>query len=204
MKISDFAILCAGPIVFLQNIVSRCLNRYIIGMETQKQYQYSIFKTRWGWFGLLGCENGLVRTCLSVAFQEAVQQRLLSGIEGAIPAKKTYRSLEKDITSYYEGRCVDFSGVLVCLDGLTEFQKNILTILRTVKHGQTVSYGDLARKANCPRGARAIGTVMALNPLPLIIPCHRVIKQDGSLGFFSAAGGIETKTRMLDLEKQSK
>lgn len=167
----------------------------------QKQYQYSIFKTRWGWFGLLGCEKGLIRTCLPVAFKEAVERRLLSGIEGALPAKKTWSLLEKDITAYYEGRCIDFSNVLVCLDGLTEFQKGVLAILRTVKHGQTISYGELAERANCPRGARAIGTVMALNPLPLIIPCHRVIKQDGSLGYFSAAGGVETKKRMLDLEK---
>ncbi|MCI0498388.1 MAG: methylated-DNA--[protein]-cysteine S-methyltransferase [Planctomycetales bacterium] len=173
-------------------------------MEPQKQYQYSVFKTQWGWFGLLGCENGLVRTCLPVAFQEAVQQRLLSGIEGAVPAKKAYRPIEKDITAYYKGRYVDFGTVPVCLDGLTEFQRNILTILRIVTYGKTIGYGDLAQQSNCPRGARAIGTVMAINPLPLIIPCHRVIKQDGSLGYFSAAGGVDTKQRMLDLEKQAK
>jgi methylated-DNA-[protein]-cysteine S-methyltransferase len=173
-------------------------------METQKQYQYTVFKTRWGWFGLLGFEKGLVRTCLPVAFQEAVQRRLLSGIEGAIPEKKAYRSLEKEIASYYEGCRVDFRNVAVCLDGLTDFQKDILTALRTVTYCHTVSYGDLARLIKNPKASRAIGSVMAINPLPLIIPCHRVIKQDGSLGYFSAPGGVHTKQRMLDLEKQGK
>ena len=170
-------------------------------MESRKEHQYAIFKTRWGWFGLLGCEKGLVRTCLPVAFKETVEKRLLSGIEGSAPAKKVYKSLEKDILAYYKGRRIDFSEVLVCLDGLTEFQQKVLTALRAVTYGKTVSYSDLARQSGSPKAARVIGTVMAKNPLPLIIPCHRVIKQDGSLGQFSAAGGVQTKKRMFNLEK---
>ena len=73
--------------------------------------------------------------------------------------------------------------------------------LRTVKYGKTVSYGDLARLIGNPKASRAIGSVMAQNPLPLIIPCHRVIKQDGSLGYFSGPGGVHTKQHMLKLEK---
>jgi methylated-DNA-[protein]-cysteine S-methyltransferase len=170
-------------------------------METNRPYQYSIFKTRLGWFGILGCDKGLVRTCLPVAFKEACQRRLLSGIETAVPAKKAYRDLENDILSYYKGQPVDFSKVPVCLEGFTTFQQEVLAALRLVKHGKTVSYGELARRVKNPKASRAIGAVMAINPLPLIIPCHRVIKTDGSLGYFSAAGGIHTKQHMLDLEK---
>ncbi|MBN1982464.1 MAG: methylated-DNA--[protein]-cysteine S-methyltransferase [Chitinivibrionales bacterium] len=170
-------------------------------MDPQSQYQYSIFKTRWGWFGLLGNESGLVRTCLPVAFREAVERRLLSGLCQAEPAKKAFRPLENDILSYYKSRRVEFADVPVCLEGLTDFQKEVLTALRTVTYGQTVSYGEMARLVNNPKASRAIGAVMAINPLPLIIPCHRVIKTDGSLGYFSAAGGVHTKQRMLDLEK---
>ncbi len=170
-------------------------------MNDKKEMIYSIFKTRWGWFGILGCEKGLIRTCLPVAFKEAVQRRLLTGLEDAIPARKAYRPLEKEIIAYYKGRCVDFDTVFVCLDGLTEFKRGVLTTLRRVTYGKKVSYSELARMAGSPKAARAVGTVMAQNPLPLIIPCHRVIKQDGSLGHFSAAGGIDTKKRMLELEK---
>lgn len=169
-----------------------------------QHYQYSIFKTRWGWFGLLGCEKGLLRTCLPMAFKEAVQQRLLSDIEGAEPAKKDFRALEKQILTYYKGKQVDFSNVSVCLEGLTDFQQQVLTTLRKVRYGRTISYANLARRVKNSKASRAIGAVMAANPLPLIIPCHRVIKSDGSLGFFSAAGGVDTKKRMLDLEKQGK
>jgi len=191
----------AFVITRLKHVVYFSKNRYIIGMEVEKQYQYSIFKTRWGWFGLLGCQSGLIRTCLPVAFREAVEKRLLSGINNAVPAKKAYKSLEKDILAYYKGRRVDFNDVPICLEGMTEFQQNVLRTLQNVRYGETCSYGDLARWVKNPRAARVIGSVMAQNPLPLIVPCHRVIKTDGSLGYFSAAGGVQTKQRMLDLEK---
>jgi len=176
-------------------------NRYNIKMGSYNHYQYSIFKTRWGWFGLLGCDKDLVRTCLPMAFKEAAQRRLLSGITGAEPAKKGFHNLEKLILTYYKGHPVDFSDVKVCLENLTEFQQQVLTRLRKIKYGRIISYGDLARRVKNPRASRAIGAVMAANPLPLIIPCHRVIKSDGSLGRFSAAGGIDTKKRMIELEK---
>ena len=170
-------------------------------MNEKRDTIYSIVKTRWGWFGILGCEKGLIRTCLPVAFKEAVERRLLSGIQNVEPAKKSFHALEKDISAYYNGKKIDFSAIPVCLDGMTAFQQEVLATLRTVRYGQTVSYGDLAKLINSPKASRAIGTVMAQNPLPLIIPCHRVIKTDGSLGYFSAAGGVDTKKRMLELEK---
>jgi methylated-DNA-[protein]-cysteine S-methyltransferase len=63
-----------------------------------------------------------------------------------------------------------------------------------------VTYGELARTVGCPNGARAVGGAMARNPLPLLVPCHRVIGASGSLGGFSAPGGVETKAALLKLE----
>lgn len=166
-----------------------------------EQYQYTIFKTQWGWFGLLGSERGLVRTCLPVAHKEAVQCRLLSDAPTALWSKRAFSVLKDEIIDYYGGLPVDFSNVEVQLEGFSGFQQHALKTLQTVTHGITISYGQLARLAGNPKAARAIGTAMASNPLPLIIPCHRVIKSDGTLGMFSAPGGIETKKRMLDLEK---
>ena len=171
-------------------------------MKPQKQYQYAIFQTKWGWFGLLGGEQGLVRTCLPAAHKAAVQSRILSDFPSAERSKNRFSVLKKAIEDYYKGSAVDFSHVAICLDGLSEFQRIVLTALRTISYGNTVSYSRLAKLANSPKAARAIGTVMAQNPLPLIIPCHRVIKADGSPGLFSAAGGVSTKIRMLELEKQ--
>jgi methylated-DNA-[protein]-cysteine S-methyltransferase len=166
-----------------------------------EEYQYAIFRTQWGWFGLLGSEQGLLRTCLPVAHKEAVQSRMLSDVPNAERSKKPFSVLKMEIESYYEGFPVDFGNVKVRFDGFSEFQRKVLTTLRTIRYGETVSYSQLAQLAGRPKAARAIGRVMAQNPLPLIIPCHRVIKADGSRGLFSAAGGTDTKKRMLDLEK---
>ena len=164
-------------------------------------YKYSIFKTRWGWFGLVGGKRGLIRTCLPVCHKEDAKGQLLSGFFNAEPAKSPFSALETSIQDYYMGTAVNFSKVKVCLDGFSEFQANVLTALRTIKYGKTVSYCQMAQLAGNPKGARAIGGVMAKNPLPLIIPCHRVVRADGLAGQFSAAGGKETKIRMLELEK---
>ena len=166
-----------------------------------EQYQYTIFRTQWGWFGLLGGEQGLLRTCLPVAHKEAVQSRMLSDIPNAERSKNAFSVLKIAIEDYYNGSPVDFDNVKVHLDGLSEFQRNVLTTLRTITYSKIVSYSQLAKFAGSPKAARAIGMVMAQNPLPLIIPCHRVIKADGSVGQFSAAGGTDTKKRMLDLER---
>ena len=166
-----------------------------------EQYKYTIFKTQWGWFGLLGDEQGLVRTCLPVAHKEAVQNRMLSDIPNAKRSKKPFSVLQSAIEDYYKGLRVDFCDVKVQLNGLSEFQQTVLSMLQTITYGEIISYRQLAKMAGNPKAARAIGMVMAQNPLPLIIPCHRVIKSDGSVGLFSAAGGTNTKKRMLDLEK---
>ncbi|MEN8127150.1 MAG: methylated-DNA--[protein]-cysteine S-methyltransferase [Planctomycetota bacterium] len=166
-----------------------------------KNCQYNIFRTQWGWFGLLGNEQGVIRTCLPVANKEAVQGRLLSGFPDAEQSTTAFSILKKRILAYYEGSAEDFRDVAVCLEDRSEFQQKILSILRTVSYAETVSYRQLAQLAGNPKAARAIGSVMAQNPLPLIIPCHRVIKSDGTIGQFSAPGGTNAKKRMLQLEK---
>lgn len=170
-------------------------------MEPKKKYQYDLFKTQWGWFVLLGNENGVIRTCLPVAHKEAIESRMLSDIPNAQRSKKEFSVLEKRIQDYYKSKPVDFSDVAVCLEGLSEFQQHVLSALRHVTYGKIVTYGQLAQLSGNPKAARAIGSVMAANPLPLIIPCHRVIKADGTIGHFSAPGGTNTKIRMLELEK---
>ena len=99
---------------------------------------------------------------------------------------------------------IQFVGfVEICISQYTVFQQKVLATLRSVTHGKKISYGQLATLSGSPKAARAIGSVMAINPMPLIIPCHRVIKADGRLGHFSAPGGANTKKRMLELENKA-
>ncbi len=86
------------------------------------------------------------------------------------------------------------------LTGYTPFQLQIYAALRKVPVGQTVTYGELARRAGYPGAARAVGSAMKRNRLPVVIPCHRVIKEDGSLGQYSP--GVHWKRRLLEYEKQ--
>jgi methylated-DNA-[protein]-cysteine S-methyltransferase len=86
------------------------------------------------------------------------------------------------------------------LGGATVFQRAVLLACFQVPYGQVVSYGELARRAGFPGAARAVGQVMARNPLPLVIPCHRVIASDGGLTGFG--GGLPLKERLLAMERE--
>lgn len=98
---------------------------------------------------------------------------------------------------YRDGKRTTFDFVLDI--NATEFRKKVFVELMKVGFGETVSYGELARRIGNPKGARAIGNAMNHNPCMIVVPCHRVIGSNGSLVGF--AGGLELKQRLLDLEK---
>jgi len=169
----------------------------------QKPAKYVIFKTKWGFFGLAGTESALSRTCLPEPTLAGIKRRLLENLPGADSDKDFFKTLQEQITGYFEGARVDFSRVPVALEGFSVFSQKILTACRKVKIGQTITYSELAKRSGRPAASRAVGGVMARNPLPLIIPCHRVIRTDGQMGGFSASGGIPLKKKMLELEQKS-
>lgn len=93
-----------------------------------------------------------------------------------------------------------FEDVDVDLSELPAFQQNVLKVLRHVPPGRTVSYGELAARVGRPGAARAVGNAVARNPAPIVVPCHRVVAGDGSLGGYSGGRGEETKARLLSAE----
>jgi len=104
------------------------------------------------------------------------------------------------IANHLAGKNDDLKNIKVDLSNFTPFTKKIYSALRNVKPGMVVTYAELAKKAGKPNAARAVGTAMAKNPVPIIVPCHRVIKSDVTLGQFSAPGGIPLKRRLLEIE----
>lgn len=92
----------------------------------------------------------------------------------------------------------------VAIRGVTSFQKRVLQTLQNCPYGATVSYGELAEQAGSPRAARAVGAAMAANPLPLRIPCHRVMGAGGKLTGFSGGRGVASKKFLLNLEHSRK
>ena len=101
---------------------------------------------------------------------------------------------------YIAGDRVDFGAVPLDLGDLGAFRLAVYEAARTVGWGETASYGDLARRIGFPWGARAVGQALARNPVPIIVPCHRILTHDRGIGGFSAYGGTMTKQRLLALE----
>ena len=98
------------------------------------------------------------------------------------------------------GRRVDFSQLELDLAGVSDFHRAIYDAARRIGWGETVTYGELAEQVGSPGAARAVGQAMGRNPIPVIIPCHRVLASGRKIGGFSAPGGAVTKTRLLALE----
>jgi methylated-DNA-[protein]-cysteine S-methyltransferase len=81
----------------------------------------------------------------------------------------------------------------------TPFQKRVYSVVQKIRRGETMTYGEVAALAGCPKGARAVGRAMAANPFVILVPCHRVVARNGLGGF---AWGLETKEKMQILEKR--
>ncbi len=103
----------------------------------------------------------------------------------------------RQLDLYFQGRLKQFT--LKLAPQGTPFQLSVLRALQEVPYGETISYRDLAQRIGRPKASRAVGAANARNPLPIVIPCHRVIGSDGSLVGFG--GGLEVKKKLLDLEK---
>jgi methylated-DNA-[protein]-cysteine S-methyltransferase len=167
------------------------------GMDTQMKY--TIFNTAWGYFGLVADKKGLRRTCLPCPTRKIVERHLLVGLDNPQFDKNLLKPLQKQIIAYFEGKPARFNIPLV-LGSLPPFAQKVLNGCRKIPAGKTVSYSQLAGMIGKSRTSRAVGSALAKNPIPLIIPCHRVIHSDGSLGNFSALGGTSTKKKLLALE----
>lgn len=168
----------------------------------QKTVKYVIFKTKFGYFGLAGSESALCRTYLPEPTRTDIKRRFLGDFPDADFDENYFKDLQEQITGYFEGARVDFSRVPIILEDLSVFSQQILKACREIEIGQTITYSELAKNAGRANADRAVGSVMARNPLPLIIPCHRVIRTDGKMGGFTSPGGIPLKKKMLELEQQ--
>jgi len=107
----------------------------------------------------------------------------------------------EDIKSSLCGRSVKFNIKILELSKLSGFQKKVLIFITKIPPGQTMTYGEVARKLGFPNAARAIGQALAKNPFPIIIPCHRVVKSNKNIGGFK--GGVALKKKLLIIERRA-
>ena len=165
-----------------------------------QKIKYTVFSTKWGFFGFAVTGEGICCTLLPLPKRSDAMKILFGTIENGVFDKNLLCRLQNKIVAYFDGSTIDFREFRLDLDGSSSFAAACLTACRKIGYGQTVSYGQLASLANRPGAARAVGTIMAKNQLPLIVPCHRIIRSTGQIGGFSAAAGPKTKLKLLQLE----
>lgn len=160
----------------------------------------TIFPTALGVFGLGWTEIGLALVLLPDDDEAALCERLGRGGAHAAEPPIWVEALMGRIEDYADGIEVDFSGVPLDLSGIPEFHLRAYRLLLGYGWGRVTTYGEMARALGDVNLSRAVGQAMGANPMPLVIPCHRVLASNGKAGGFSAPGGAATKQRMLALE----
>jgi methylated-DNA-[protein]-cysteine S-methyltransferase len=164
-----------------------------------------IFKTPWGWIGIAATARGVMAVVLPKPTRRAVECEMEDA--GAVDetssngaggtAASHLKAARVAVEAYLRGKSRSFD-VPVDLEGQPSFRRKVWEVLKTIPYGRVRSYGWVARKVGKPRAARAVGAACGANPVPLFVPCHRVVAGDGSLGGFS--GGLPNKKRLLRLE----
>ncbi|HEX30468.1 TPA: methylated-DNA--[protein]-cysteine S-methyltransferase [Candidatus Poribacteria bacterium] len=161
---------------------------------------YRTFETDWGWCGVVGTCRGLYAFLLPVFSPEEAESNLIRFIHrGDERVQSGFDDVVDSVCRYFRGERIDFNFPLDMSFG-TPFMQRVWEATRLIPYGETRSYAWVARMAGSPRAFRAVGMALARNPLPLFVPCHRVIGSDGSLKGFSAPGGVKLKMKLLEHE----
>jgi methylated-DNA-[protein]-cysteine S-methyltransferase len=166
-------------------------------------HSYHVFETAAGHCAIAWNDAGIVRMQLPATDATATERYLRRRLPGAEPGTPTLpvAAAIAAVQRYFTGQQVDFSEIRLDLGKQDEFFMRVYAEARRIGWGKTSTYGTLAKQLGAePQAARDVGQAMARNPVPLIIPCHRVLAAGGKLGGFSAPGGSAAKIRMLELE----
>ena len=160
--------------------------------------RYLIFNTSLGWVGISGSRDGLRRLVLPQPSPEEAFRLLNEGILKQNEAEAgSFGDLPERIRDYLSGKPVSFPDKLD-LSKASPFQRSVWQKEQSIPYGETRTYAWVAAELGMPKAARAVGQALARNPLPIVIPCHRVICSNGNLGGFS--GGLGWKQRLLEIE----
>ena len=162
---------------------------------------YTVFQTNQGWMALVASQTGIVAATLPQTTRRQALDLLGEKAKQADFAPDALSSLTRRFQDYYSGKKTTFVETLDFSDATT-FQKHVWEAARLIPCGETRSYGWIAKQIGKPKAARAVGQALGKNPFLVIVPCHRVIAGDGTLGGFG--GGLEMKRVLLELEKAGK
>lgn len=165
--------------------------------------RYRVFATAMGFCAIAWNDAGITCFRLPTTQADAAERLLLRRLSCAVPGVPPAHVAEAIAAAqrYFEGQQADFSVCALDLGAQEPFLARVYDTVRRLRWGQTTTYGAVAKELGAgPEAARDVGQAMATNPVPLIIPCHRVLAAGGKVGGFSAPGGSAAKARMLALE----
>jgi methylated-DNA-[protein]-cysteine S-methyltransferase len=166
-------------------------------------HAFAVFETKSGACAVAWSDDGICGFRLPGDEPDEAERairRRFTGAERASPIPEIAAAIDR-VRGYFEGERSDFSDLRLDLSAQTDLFRQIYLVTRRLSWGSTTTYGGLAGELELgPAGAWTIGQAMAKNPIPLIIPCHRVLAAGRKIGGFSAPGGSDSKLRMLELE----
>ncbi|MCL0029022.1 methylated-DNA--[protein]-cysteine S-methyltransferase [Dehalococcoidia bacterium] len=166
-----------------------------------KATYFDIFETSQGWIGILASDRGLRKTTLPQESPDLCYSLLGREVEAAANKPERFKAIQGRLVQYFAGAHASFEDLPLDLEGAPKFTCAVWRACQSIPHGETRSYSWLANQVGSPRAPRAVGQSMARNRLPIIVPCHRVIGNDGSLtGFGKGSDQLELKKRLLDGE----
>jgi methylated-DNA-[protein]-cysteine S-methyltransferase len=166
-------------------------------------HKFTIFDTPIGRIAIAWSPRGVVCVQLPEASERKTVARLVerfADAEQATAPPAVQRAID-DVVALLSGERRALAEVELDMDGVPPFHRRVYEIARAVAPGETVTYGEIARRLGARGAARAVGQALGRNPFALVVPCHRVIAVDGGLVGFSAAGGTKTKARLIAIER---
>jgi methylated-DNA-[protein]-cysteine S-methyltransferase len=159
--------------------------------------RYTIVATKLGWVVIGGSEIGLSFLTLPQPFLEAVLAGIEDFVKGAVEEDSAFGDLPLRLQCYFDGEMLTFPDKLD-LEEATDFQQVVWNATRSIPYGEVRSYAWVAKRIGRPGACRAVGGALARNRFPIIVPCHRVVASDGTLGGFG--GGLGLKKHLLSIE----
>ena len=163
---------------------------------------FAIFETPIGPCGLVWNERGIAGLQLPEATAEGTRARIRrrwSDVTESAPPAGVQRAIDR-VLALLQGEAVDLGDIPLDLEVAPDFHRKVYEVARTIPPGQTMTYGEIAKKLGVPHESREVGQALGRNPIAIIVPCHRVLGADGKMGGFSANGGVATKRRILEIE----
>src|ERR1700758_3715273 len=170
--------------------------------QAMTDQHYTLFDTAIGICGIEWGPRGINGLQLPMGSGEKTRGRIRQrhgDIAEAAPTDEVQRAIDR-IVKLLAGERDDLTDIALDLDGVPEFNRGVYDIARSIPPGQTMTYGDIAKRLGGVELSRDVGQALGHNPCPIVVPCHRVLAAGNKPGGFSARGGVDTKLKMLAIE----